>query len=84
MHICSRNIQENKLIDEQAVVWNSETGKLLYKLPGHKGTVNFAEMSPSTDPISKYSWPKHLWNKYLTVSVLSGSSDRTLLLGELK
>jgi Prp8 binding protein len=41
--------------DGTTVVWNSETGKLLYKLPGHKGTVNCAELSPSSDPISKYS-----------------------------
>ncbi|KAH8808079.1 WD repeat-containing protein-like protein [Xylogone sp. PMI_703] len=53
--------------DGTAVVWSSETGKLLYKLPGHKGTVNCAEFSPASDPI-----------------LLTGSSDRTLLLGELK
>ena len=39
--------------DGTVVVWNSETGKLMYKLPGHKGTVNCAELSPSSDPISK-------------------------------
>ncbi|KAG0652753.1 U5 small nuclear ribonucleoprotein 40 kDa [Hyphodiscus hymeniophilus] len=53
--------------DGTVVVWNNETGKLMYKLPGHKGTVNCAELSPSSDPI-----------------ILSGSSDRKLLLGELK
>jgi Prp8 binding protein len=70
--------------DGTAVVWNSETGKLLYKLPGHKGTVNCAELSPGTDPISKASdsIPKcKIANIY---PVLTGSSDRTLLLGELK
>ena len=41
--------------DGTVVVWNSETGKLMYKLPGHKGTVNCAELSPSSDPISEYS-----------------------------
>lgn len=40
--------------DGTVVVWNAETGKLMYKLPGHKGTVNCAELSPSSDPISKY------------------------------
>lgn len=40
--------------DGTVVVWNSENGKLLYKLPGHRGTVNCAELSPSTDPISKH------------------------------
>ena len=44
--------------DGTVVVWNNETGKLLYKLPGHKGTVNCAELSPASDPISKYSQPK--------------------------
>lgn len=39
--------------DGTAVVWNSETGKMIYKLPGHKGTVNCAELSPSSDPISE-------------------------------
>lgn len=40
--------------DGTVVVWNSETGKLQYKLPGHKGTVNCAELSPSSDPISEF------------------------------
>lgn len=40
--------------DGTAVVWNTQTGKMVYKLPGHKGTVNCAELSPSSDPISKY------------------------------
>jgi Prp8 binding protein len=39
--------------DGTVVVWNTETGKLMYKLPGHKGTVNCAELSPASDPISK-------------------------------
>ncbi|RKF58318.1 U5 small nuclear ribonucleoprotein 40 kDa protein [Golovinomyces cichoracearum] len=53
--------------DGTVVVWNSATGKLQYKLPGHKGSVNCAEFSPSSDPI-----------------IVSGSSDRTMILGELK
>ncbi|KAK2068823.1 hypothetical protein P8C59_003440 [Phyllachora maydis] len=53
--------------DGTVVIWSSDTGKLLYKLPGHKGAVNSAEFSPGTAPI-----------------ILSASSDRTLLLGELK
>ncbi|KAJ9156218.1 U5 snRNP complex subunit [Pleurostoma richardsiae] len=53
--------------DGTVVIWSSDTGKLLYKLPGHKGTVNVAEFSPGPDPI-----------------ILSASSDRTMLLGELK
>jgi Prp8 binding protein len=42
--------------DGTAVVWSNDSGKLLYKLPGHKGTVNFAELSPGSDPISKSYW----------------------------
>lgn len=38
--------------DGSVLVWSSETGKLMYKLPGHKGTVNCAEFSPGKDPIS--------------------------------
>ncbi|KAM7187012.1 Pre-mRNA-splicing factor cwf17 [Rhypophila sp. PSN 637] len=53
--------------DGTVVIWGSDSGKLLYKLPGHKGTVNCAEFSPGPDPL-----------------ILSGSSDRTMLLGELK
>ncbi|OJJ96131.1 hypothetical protein ASPACDRAFT_81368 [Aspergillus aculeatus ATCC 16872] len=52
--------------DRSVVVWNSKSGKLLYKLPGHKGTVNDVRFSPNNKPI-----------------IVSGSSDRTLLLGEL-
>ncbi|KAI9900104.1 hypothetical protein N3K66_004366 [Trichothecium roseum] len=53
--------------DGTVIVWSSETGKLMYKLPGHRGTANCAEFSPNQDPI-----------------LLSGSSDRTMLLGELR
>ncbi|MCJ1311058.1 hypothetical protein MMC25_004728 [Agyrium rufum] len=52
--------------DRTAVVWEVRTGKLLYKLPGHKGSVNDVRFSPGNEPI-----------------IVSGSSDRTLLLGEL-
>jgi Prp8 binding protein len=49
--------------DGTTVIWNSENGKLLYKLPGHKGTVNCAELSPSSDPISKCWQLKSYCNK---------------------
>lgn len=38
--------------DGTVVIWGSDSGKLLYKLPGHKGTVNCAEFAPGADPIS--------------------------------
>ncbi|KAF3924335.1 Jouberin [Orbilia brochopaga] len=52
--------------DRTVCVWDSESKKLLYKLPGHKGTVNDVRFMPGTEPI-----------------IVSASSDRNLLLGEL-
>ncbi|OJJ48085.1 hypothetical protein ASPZODRAFT_130006 [Penicilliopsis zonata CBS 506.65] len=52
--------------DRSVVVWDFKTGKLLYKLPGHKGTVNDVRFSPNDEPI-----------------IVSCSSDRNLMLGEL-
>jgi Prp8 binding protein len=40
--------------DGTVVIWSSDTGKLLYKLPGHKGGVNCAEFNPGSDPISRH------------------------------
>ncbi|KAF2965563.1 hypothetical protein GQX73_g8005 [Xylaria multiplex] len=53
--------------DGTVVIWSNDNGKLLYKLPGHKGTVNCAEFTPNDEPI-----------------ILSASSDRRMLLGELR
>lgn len=39
--------------DRSVVVWEAKTGKLLYKLPGHKGTVNDVRFSPNDEPISE-------------------------------
>lgn len=74
--------------DGTVVVWSSETGKLMYKLPGHKGTVNCAEFAPGKEPI-RMSFPLPLFTLSDIVcadllAVLSASSDRTMLLGELK
>ncbi|KAF2839468.1 putative U5 snRNP complex subunit [Patellaria atrata CBS 101060] len=52
--------------DRSVVVWQANTGKILHKLPGHRGAVNDVRFAPSEEPI-----------------IVSGSSDRTLLLGEL-
>ncbi|KAI4102372.1 MAG: hypothetical protein L6R37_004452 [Teloschistes peruensis] len=52
--------------DGTAVVWDAPSGKLLYKLPGHRGTVNDVRFAPGDEPI-----------------IVSGSSDRNLILGEL-
>ena len=39
--------------DGTAVVWDVGSGNLLYKLPGHKGTVNDVRFSPGEEPISE-------------------------------
>lgn len=46
--------------DGTAVVWDVGSGKLLYKLPGHKGTVNDVRFSPGEEPISEFSRPLFL------------------------
>ncbi|KAF2091027.1 putative U5 snRNP complex subunit [Saccharata proteae CBS 121410] len=37
--------------DCTVVVWEERTGKIAYKLPGHKGAVNDVRFSPSEEPI---------------------------------
>ena len=39
--------------DRSVVIWETRSGKLLYKLPGHMGTVNDARFAPGDEPISK-------------------------------
>lgn len=39
--------------DRTVVIWDVRTGKLLNKLPGHRGTVNDVRFSPANEPISK-------------------------------
>lgn len=39
--------------DGTVVIWSVQTGKLLYKLPGHRGAVNCAEFAPGKEPIRK-------------------------------
>ncbi|TGZ77683.1 WD40 repeat-like protein [Ascodesmis nigricans] len=53
--------------DGTVVVWETDSRKMLYKLPGHRGTVNDARFSPNVnEPI-----------------IVSASSDQSLILGEL-
>lgn len=47
-------------------VWDTSSRRILYKLPGHHGSVNSVDFHP-TEPI-----------------ILSGSSDKTMYLGELE
>lgn len=72
--------------DRTVVVWDVKSGKLLYKLPGHAGVVNDVRFSPTEEPISMFP----LLNCCCLISLLiyfplvvSGSSDRKLMLGEL-
>ncbi|WFC98911.1 hypothetical protein MYAM1_001644 [Malassezia yamatoensis] len=51
--------------DRTCTIWDVETGKILYKLPGHRGSCTAVDLHP-LEPI-----------------VLSASTDRTLLLGEI-
>lgn len=39
--------------DRAVVVWDARSGKLLYRLPGHSGTVNDVRFSPGEEPISE-------------------------------
>lgn len=44
--------------DGSTCVWDVDSKKLLYKLPGHRGTVNDMRFSPmDTEPISKFLSP---------------------------
>ncbi|KAJ8105228.1 hypothetical protein OPT61_g10305 [Boeremia exigua] len=52
--------------DQSVAIWDARTGKLLNKLPGHRGAVNDVRFHPLGEPL-----------------LLSASSDRTLMLGEL-
>ncbi|KAL6708845.1 hypothetical protein ACN47E_002252 [Coniothyrium glycines] len=52
--------------DQSVAVWETRSGKLLHKLPGHKGAVNDVRFHPLGEPL-----------------LVSASSDRTLMVGEL-
>lgn len=43
--------------DRNVAVWDVATGKLLNKLPGHKGAVNDVRFHPGGEPISKLLHP---------------------------
>ncbi|TQB68860.1 hypothetical protein MPDQ_002662 [Monascus purpureus] len=37
--------------DDNVIIWDAKSGRILYKLPGHKGTVNDVRFSPVGEPI---------------------------------
>jgi Prp8 binding protein len=43
--------------DRSVVVWDANNGRLLYKLPGHKGAVNDVMFNPSDEHISELKLP---------------------------
>jgi WD40 repeat protein len=100
--------------DQSVAIWETRTGKLLNKLPGHRGAVNDVRFHPLGEPLCKSDtlsfisyfldfsrlkrrggiFPqktasRHLpplsWNMKLTwrLLVVSASSDRKLIVGEL-
>ncbi|KAK7206144.1 WD repeat-containing protein [Myxozyma melibiosi] len=52
--------------DRTVMIWDTQSKKILYKLPGHTGAVNDARFSP-----------------YESNVILSASTDKTLMLGEI-
>lgn len=45
--------------DRTVTVWEVETGKVLYKLPGHKGTVTGVDLHPRcvSEVVRPIAWP---------------------------
>lgn len=74
--------------DKTVTVWDFESGRVLYKLPGHKGSVTAVDFHPR-EPISEYLSASYASNNTINVRlllslVLTGSKDGTMLLGELE
>ncbi|KAF1973642.1 WD40 repeat-like protein [Bimuria novae-zelandiae CBS 107.79] len=40
--------------DQSVAIWDAATGKLLHKLPGHKGAVNDVRFHPQDQPLGKF------------------------------
>lgn len=51
--------------DQSVAIWETRTGKLLNKLPGHRGAVNDVRFHPRGEPIRKY--PHRTQNSLPTV-----------------
>lgn len=63
--------------DRSVCVWETSSGKLLHKLPGHKGTVNDVRFHPGDDPISKF-YQMSRFGSYLLVAAIVGDAERML------
>jgi len=71
--------------DGTVTIWEAGSGKLVQKMPGHRGTVNDVRISPDGSMgmyTRTYETSKHAPNAD-NGAVLSASTDRNLLLGEL-
>lgn len=68
--------------DRTAVVWEVSTGRILHKLPGHKGAVNDVRFAPNDQPMSESF--QSIGRAATNISlVLTASTDKNLMLGEL-
>lgn len=54
--------------DRSVVVWDVNSEKLLYKLPGHKGTVNDVRFSPNNEPISELT--RYPYRQYIHLLIV--------------
>lgn len=84
--------------DRTVTVWEVESGKILYKLGGHKGSVGAVDWHPR-EPISEYTPPRSRSHSGLRTAfrieltstpsllapdvVLTGGKDGQMLLGEI-
>ncbi|CCG83382.1 Putative uncharacterized protein [Taphrina deformans PYCC 5710] len=57
--------------DRSVMVWDVRTAKILYKLPGHKGTVNSVDMHPKEPIVLSGSVDKTIFLGEIAFSVLS-------------
>ena len=69
--------------DRTVCIWDVDSGKVQYKLPGHKGTVTAVDFHPK-EPISTCLISLLTLRDSDFASVLTGSKDATMLLGEIE
>lgn len=68
--------------DRTVTIWEVESGKILYKLSGHKGSVGAVDFHPR-EPISEYEVDLESNCMLMARLVLTGSKDTNMLLGEI-
>jgi Prp8 binding protein len=51
--------------DQSVTIWEARTGKLLNKLPGHRGAVNDVRFHPGDEPIRKFP---HIFKLFMLLS----------------